>query len=132
MTKKDIITNILRVKELQFNEFAMECGIVPNTLQISINRNALSNGTITKIHNKYRVRKQYLKTGKGEMFEDGIEKTSNITDVMEALIKSNALVIQGLEYKVALFEKQIIELEKEKAEWLKQKKELLKKVSSKK
>lgn len=82
MTKREIIDNILKEKDLQFNEFAMQCGIIPNTLLASLNRDAISDENITKIHDKFGIRKQYLKTGKGEMMggDTPIKKHAKLSD----------------------------------------------------
>jgi hypothetical protein len=69
MTKKEIIDNVLTATELTANEFAMACGIIPTTLFMALSRDTLSKEIIKKIHAKFNVRKQYLQTGEGEIFD---------------------------------------------------------------
>jgi hypothetical protein len=69
MTKRDIINKILEDKGLDFNKFAMACDIIPNTLQVAINRGVLTDDLVTKIHDKFNVRKKYLESGEGKIFE---------------------------------------------------------------
>lgn len=83
MTKKDIIDKVLEFKELGFNEFCIECGILPNTLRASLARDVISDENITKIHDKFGIRKQYLKTGKGEISEQSnlpVKKHEKLSD----------------------------------------------------
>jgi FtsZ-binding cell division protein ZapB len=158
MTKKQIINNILRAKEIDFNRFAMECGILPNTLVIAMNRKAFSNGIINKICTRFNVREQYLKDGKGEIFEENGKILSNgsngkmqvakvtedfktIDKVIDALERYRLLeteslkekhkwIVEELNDQVKGLQDKINKLEKEKAEIEKDKAEWLKKLSS--
>jgi hypothetical protein len=75
MNLSDIIGKILKDKDLELKDFALECGIPPDTLKKAIKRGKLSADIVRKIQDKYGVRKEYLKTGKGDTYvENGTSR----------------------------------------------------------
>lgn len=80
LTAREIIDNILTVKGLDQNELAMQSGIIPNTLVKAISRNRLTDEIVMKIHDSFGVRKEFLKTGEGEIFDENPTPAINLSD----------------------------------------------------
>lgn len=109
MTAQQKIDKILEIKGIELTDFAMKCGIIPNSLKVAIKRNALSSDIVTKIHDTYGVRKEFLKTGSMPVFtaasdgkptreqidSDNKGKASGV-DLSEAI----RIIIEGSEYFV--------------------------------
>lgn len=83
MTAKEKIDKILSITGLELTQFAIECKIIPNTLKVAIKRNALSPEIVTKIHDRFNVRKEFLRTGNEPVFEENVTSVQNGSDNKE-------------------------------------------------
>lgn len=70
MTAEQKIDKILKAKGLELTQFALECQIIPNTLKVAIKRNALSHEIVTKISDRFGVRKEFLRSGNEPIFDE--------------------------------------------------------------
>jgi hypothetical protein len=70
MTVRDIIDKLLKVTELDINDLAIKCGIIPNTLTVAIRRGALGKEIVTKLHDNLGVKREFLINGIEPIFEE--------------------------------------------------------------
>lgn len=70
MTAADKFDKILGITQLDLNDFAMECRIIPNTLKAAIKRDAITSDIITKIHDRFGVRKGFFDDGEDPVLEE--------------------------------------------------------------
>lgn len=105
MTVKEKIDKILSISALKLkdkNDLAIKSGVLPNTLTVAINRNTLSDDIIMKIHDKLKVRREFLKEGRepvlieenGTLVQNGAAVKQNTIDLGEAI----RLIVEGSEY----------------------------------
>lgn len=70
MTTKEKFSKLLEITQLEFNEFAIECKIIPNSLKAAIKRDAITSDIVKKIHDRFRVRKGFFQDGKEPILEE--------------------------------------------------------------
>lgn len=107
MTAKQKIDKILEVTELEINDFAIKCGIIPNSLKAAIKRDALTDAIVTKIHNKIGVRKGFFKDGKEPVIEknltlvqEGSDNTQKPLGAQEMLKVLQDTLAEGSDYRI--------------------------------
>jgi plasmid maintenance system antidote protein VapI len=83
MTAQEKVDKILEITELELNDFAMKCGIIPNSLKAAIKRDAITDDIITKIHDRFGVRKGFFKDGKEPIIDINHASVQNEPAVAE-------------------------------------------------
>lgn len=83
MTVEEKINKVLEITELEINDFALKCEISPDTLKKAIKRNSLSPDIVQTIHDKFGIRKEFLKDGKGTVLKENSTPASKLTGSKE-------------------------------------------------
>lgn len=83
MTAQQKIAKILEIIDLEINDFAIECKIIPNSLKAAIKRDALTDDIVKKIHDRFGVRKGFFKDGKEPVMDPNITSVQNQSDNKE-------------------------------------------------
>ena len=83
MTNQEKIDKILEIIDLDFNDFAMECKIIPNSLKAAIRRDTITEDLVTKIHDRFGVRKGFFKDGKEPVIDKNITQVQDGSDNKE-------------------------------------------------
>lgn len=105
-----IISKVLEALDLEFNEFACKCGILPDSLKKAIKRKSLSADNVRKIRDTFPIRKEFLLKGQEPIID---EKLASVPK--QPTLDARMSEIQ--EKTIKLLEEKIIGLEKELAQY---------------
>lgn len=90
-----LLAKILEIKSLDVNDFAIQCGLIPDSFKKALKRKRLGKKIVDKIRDKMLVRPGYWKDGREPFF---LEKPTLDIKTEQADILDNPLVKNFVEH----------------------------------